>query len=284
MTTAREALRDWHDRLGSMIDQVGHPEYSLREFIAGLRVMRDEMLALRSSVQEEPDTHPIHLTEDAYYELLGYRADCLLRKSKEESAARAVACLHACDGLDTVDLAKNARGWIADVVLKAAGVESQLNYALRSCCAGNTEDCEPVRCQSYEASEQSEPCPRGRCVMADETYGYDTAALGKLADAVEDWPHTDYWPPAISERIRAYASTLPQSAQNAELSAAIERERLANMRADQAEEALASVRNDTPAIPKGYRLVCKECGSIPGDVCLAPSRCPVPVEEAKCTE
>ena len=91
MTTAREALRDWHDRLGSMIDQVGHPEYSLREFIAGLRVMRDEMLALRSSVQEEPDTHPIHLTEDAYYELLGYRADCLLRKSKEEPAAGAVA-------------------------------------------------------------------------------------------------------------------------------------------------------------------------------------------------
>ena len=45
-----------------------------------------------------------------------------------------------------------------------------------------------------------------------------------------------------------------------------------------------SAQNDTPAIPKGYRLVCKECGSIPGDVCLAPSRCPVHVEEVKCTE
>ena len=39
-----------------------------------------------------------------------------------------------------------------------------------------------------------------------------------------------------------------------------------------------SVVNDTPAIPNGYRLVCKVCGSIPGDVCLAPSRCPVEKE------
>lgn len=35
-----------------------------------------------------------------------------------------------------------------------------------------------------------------------------------------------------------------------------------------------SVPSAKPAIPKGYHLVCDECGSIPGDVCLAPSRCP----------
>ena len=58
---------------------------------------------------------------------------------------------------------------------------------------------------------------------------------------------------AVQSEIDAFlASTLPQSAQNAELSAA-ERERLANMRADQAEEALASARNDTGAIEKAAK-------------------------------
>jgi hypothetical protein len=85
----------------------------------------------------------------------------------EPANARATACLHACEGLDTSDLAGNDRGWLAQVVHSAALVESQLNYALRACCAGNTDDDEPVRCQSYEASEQSQPCPRGRCVMAE---------------------------------------------------------------------------------------------------------------------
>lgn len=81
---------------------------------------------------------------------------------------RTTAALHACEGLDTVDLAKNKRGWLAEVVHSAAGVENELNHALRACCAGNTDDDEPARCQSYEASEQAQPCPRGCCVMADE--------------------------------------------------------------------------------------------------------------------
>lgn len=48
-----------------------------------------------------------------------------------------------------------------------ARVERERDSALRACCAGNTDDDEPVRCQSYEASEQGQPCPRGRCVMAE---------------------------------------------------------------------------------------------------------------------
>lgn len=35
-------------------------------------------------------------------------------------------------------------------------------------CAGNKDSTIKVRCQSYEASEQSQPCPRGHCVMAQE--------------------------------------------------------------------------------------------------------------------
>lgn len=45
----------WHDRLGSMIDQLGHPDYSLRELVEGLRQIRDEMLpALQSTGGETP--------------------------------------------------------------------------------------------------------------------------------------------------------------------------------------------------------------------------------------
>jgi hypothetical protein len=39
-------LRELHNRLGSMIDQVGQPDYSLRELVKGLRDTRDELLTL----------------------------------------------------------------------------------------------------------------------------------------------------------------------------------------------------------------------------------------------
>lgn len=41
-----KGLRQLHDRLGSMIDQVGQPDYSLRELVDGLREVRDELFAL----------------------------------------------------------------------------------------------------------------------------------------------------------------------------------------------------------------------------------------------
>jgi len=37
-------LMRWHDQLGNMIDQVGHPDYSLHEMVAGMRRIRTEML------------------------------------------------------------------------------------------------------------------------------------------------------------------------------------------------------------------------------------------------
>lgn len=83
------------------------------------------------------------------------------------SAERERAALHACEGLDTTDLAGNERGWLSEVVRSAARVECDLNDALRACCPGNGDDDQPVRCQSYEASEQANPCPPGCCVMAD---------------------------------------------------------------------------------------------------------------------
>lgn len=104
--------------------------------------------------------------EEANKRLLDPEATRLSSPSHIEPS-RVDAALHACEGLDTVDLAKNDKGWLADVVLGASCVESQLNRALRACCAGNTDEDEPVRCQSYEASEQNKPCPRGRCVMAE---------------------------------------------------------------------------------------------------------------------
>jgi hypothetical protein len=39
------AVAEWHDRLGAMLDHAGHPDYSLREMFAGLRQLRDDMIA-----------------------------------------------------------------------------------------------------------------------------------------------------------------------------------------------------------------------------------------------
>jgi ribosomal protein L29 len=38
-----------HDRLGSMIDQIGQPDYSLRELVDGLREVRDELFTIARS-------------------------------------------------------------------------------------------------------------------------------------------------------------------------------------------------------------------------------------------
>jgi len=38
-------VKQWHDQLGDMIDQIGHPDYSLRELADGLRQIRDAMLS-----------------------------------------------------------------------------------------------------------------------------------------------------------------------------------------------------------------------------------------------
>ena len=52
---------------------------------------------------------------------------------------------------------------------------------LDAVCVGN-HDCEiKVRCQSYEASEQNQPCPAGRCVMAEPESSEQTNAAGQEA-------------------------------------------------------------------------------------------------------
>lgn len=104
------------------------------------------------------------------------------RLSGHTSSERATAALHACEGLDTVDLKGNAKGWLAEVVHSAARVESKLERALRACCPGNGDEPDPVRCQLYEASEQRDPCPKGCCALADEK---DVRALVAAIDAEE---------------------------------------------------------------------------------------------------
>ena len=59
------SLRGLHDRLGSMIDQVGHPDYSLRELIAGLREVRDDLLFLWETLGEKELTRDTVLEEAA---------------------------------------------------------------------------------------------------------------------------------------------------------------------------------------------------------------------------
>lgn len=53
MNGRNDALHRWHDQLGAMIDQVGQPDYSLREMVDGLRQIRDEMLQSTSAPQSE---------------------------------------------------------------------------------------------------------------------------------------------------------------------------------------------------------------------------------------
>lgn len=91
------------------------------------------------------------------------------RSSAPSSGERTAAALHACEGLDTADLAGNEKGWLAGIVDDTHRVERDLNSALRARCPGNGdgEDC-IVECQLYEASEQRDPCPPGCCSMADE--------------------------------------------------------------------------------------------------------------------
>lgn len=62
---------EWHDRLGAMIDQVGHPKYSLHELITGMRQLRDEMLTAVLPV----DTAP---WQAMAYAKLGYVRDKML--------------------------------------------------------------------------------------------------------------------------------------------------------------------------------------------------------------
>ena len=47
-----DLVKRLHDQLGSMIDQIGHPDYSLGELRAGLRQVRDELFALSRSRDE----------------------------------------------------------------------------------------------------------------------------------------------------------------------------------------------------------------------------------------
>ena len=47
-------------------------------------------------------------------------------------------------------------------------LKHELAEAYRLVCPGNGDEADPVRCQSFEASEQGAPCPPGCCVMADE--------------------------------------------------------------------------------------------------------------------
>ena len=47
---AVELLRQYHDQLGACIDQVGHPDYSLREMVTNLREIRNSMFDLHAQL------------------------------------------------------------------------------------------------------------------------------------------------------------------------------------------------------------------------------------------
>jgi len=63
-SSTRPILRELHDRLGAMIDQVGQPDYSLREMVNGLREVRDALYEEFDSMDaDEPDRTPSAIEE-----------------------------------------------------------------------------------------------------------------------------------------------------------------------------------------------------------------------------
>jgi hypothetical protein len=66
-----ELLRAWHDRLGAMIDQVGQPDYSLREMVVGMRDIRDEMYSALATAPQDATSnaegrHPDDVAVDRF--------------------------------------------------------------------------------------------------------------------------------------------------------------------------------------------------------------------------
>lgn len=87
--------RELHDRLGAMIDQVGQPDYSLRELVEGLRAVRTDLLALsESAVPESMLTEQLrgivkHLRAVPKYRNLLGAADVIERAAKSLDALTA---------------------------------------------------------------------------------------------------------------------------------------------------------------------------------------------------
>lgn len=110
----------------------------------------------------------------AYEEHRRFLMDCAIRFVRERDAARKEVENARADAQNW----KIHAGVLSERLAKLEGDEttSELYSALRACCAGNTDDDEPVRCQSYEASEQAAPCPRGCCVMAEKEDVHATLA------------------------------------------------------------------------------------------------------------
>ena len=65
---------------------------------------------------------------------------------------------------ETVTLTRREYDLLRSALRDAQYVPALLNLR----CPGNNGCDDPVQCQSYEASEQSAPCPAGCCVMAEE--------------------------------------------------------------------------------------------------------------------
>lgn len=76
-------VHKWHDKLGAMIDQVGHPDFSLREFVDGLCLIRDDMMA-RSSVPSATAATALNEARVAAERILGAGPSCKPRPRSDD--------------------------------------------------------------------------------------------------------------------------------------------------------------------------------------------------------
>ena len=116
--------RELHDRLGSMIDQVGHPDYSLRELVKGLREVRDDLVRI--------DTPPF--TDDSLTAASLIYEDCRERgQSREESLRKATQRL-ICSAERRVDVTdieiRNEGGQVAYLLVMGERVDLEPDKAI----------------------------------------------------------------------------------------------------------------------------------------------------------
>jgi hypothetical protein len=104
-----------------------------------------------------------------------------------DMAIRAQAALHACEGMDTIDLASNEKGWLADVALKAAGVERELAEAKAQRDAWNEKF--QAECAKHDATT-ARAMKADRCALSADarTTGANESSCKEILDSSFDTP------------------------------------------------------------------------------------------------
>jgi len=163
INSARQALGDADDLISDLLSALELSEQSLAQ--AKLRLAELERFITDLAVDGCGCGRCVIVNEVA----------SIIDAARQHGESKHRASTH----FELIQRAESAEAAAAKAREDAERLRKERNRALQACCAGNTDDTDPVRCQSYEASEQSEPCPRGNCVMAEHDAAIESLRGGK---------------------------------------------------------------------------------------------------------